>query len=72
MKFDKFRRDVCDIMIMVLLFAGFADSFMFAISDDHAECGSKTAMFILITLFLIAERQRADNRYKEYRKRGKR
>lgn len=68
MRFDKFRRDVCDLMIMVLLLIGFTDSFMFAISENHAESGSRTAMFILTTLFLIAKRQCADNRYRDYKR----
>lgn len=68
MRFDKLRRDVCDLMIMVLVLIGFVDSFMFAISENHAESGSRTSMFILVTLFLIAERQRADNRYRDYKR----
>lgn len=68
MKFDRFRRDVCDIMIIVLLLVSFADSVMYAISDNLTTNGSRTAIFMLTVLFLIAERQHSDNKYREYRK----
>lgn len=72
MKFDKFRRDVCDIMIIVLLLISFVDSAMYAISDNLTANGSRTAIFMLTVLFLIAERQHSDNKYRKYRKEHKR
>lgn len=68
MKFDRFRRDVCDIMIIVLLLVSFADSVMYAISDNLTTNGSRTAIFMLTVLFLIAERQHSDNMYRKRRK----
>lgn len=68
MKFDKFRRDVCDIMIVILLSIGFADSLIDAISDNITSSGSRTAMYLLTILFLIAERQHSDQKYRKYRK----
>lgn len=67
MKFDRFRRDVCDIMIIVLLLVSFADSVMYAISDNLTTNG-RTAIFMLTVLFLIAERQHSDQKYRKYRK----
>lgn len=72
MKFDRFRRDVCDIMIIVLLLVSFADSVMYAISDNLTTNGSRTAIFMLTVLFLIAERQHSDNKYRKHRKEHKR
>lgn len=69
MRFDKLRRDACDIMIMIVLFISFVDSVMSAI--DHTSGGTRVAMMILTTLFLIVERQRADERVREYRKKVK-
>lgn len=68
MKFDRFRRDVCDIMIIVLLLVSFADSVMYAISDNLTTNGSRTAIFMLTVLFLIAERQHSDNKVRKHRK----
>lgn len=68
MKFDKFRRDVCDIMIVILLSIGFADSLIDALSDNITASGSRTAMYLLTILFLIAERQHSDNKVRKYRK----
>lgn len=69
MKFDIFRREVCDMMIIISIIIEFLKSAYQAISDiSRADTFTHFCMFLAVMFFLIYERSRANIRIREYRK----